>query len=494
VLREVDQPLQSSVPATLDAGAVGVDLHPSRQEITAASRAGRPTSRRPIALAVVSFVVYAMYSVLQYRRMDEPSWDLGIFTQAVKGYAHLQAPVAYLRGTHLSVLGDHFSPILAVLAPFYRVFPSPLTLQVAQAALFAVAVVPITRLAIGLLGRRTGVAIGVSYSLAWGIQSALGADFHEIAFAVPLLAFALEALVRERWRAATLWALPLLLVKEDMGLTVAAIGLYMVIRHQRRRGVALIVGGLAAVVLTVVVIIPAFNPAHQYMYWGMVNTAGSTNPWSLITHLVVPWTKLNTMLLLVAAGGLVALRSPLMIVCAPTLLWRFESANPTYWGTDWHYSAVLMPVVFVALIDGVVRARRSEWTWLRSLAGYAPRLAVVTAFLLCLEFPLHTLFDSTTYAPAPAAATAALAQIPAGATVETDLVDLMPPLVAHHKVYAIGDDPGVTPDYVAVDTSVTGSAPDPGTVTYVDSLHPGTPYRLIFHQGAYDVLEAQTLR
>ena len=49
-------------------------------------------------------------------------------------------------------------------------------------------------------------------------------DFHEIAFAVPLLAFSLSALVRGRIRAAVAWALPLVFVKEDQGFTVAAIG------------------------------------------------------------------------------------------------------------------------------------------------------------------------------------------------------------------------------------------------------------------------------
>ena len=52
-------------------------------------------------------------------------------------------------------------------------------------------------------------------------------DFHEIAFAVPLLAFSLSALVRGRARATMWWALPLVLVKEDQGFTVAAIGALM---------------------------------------------------------------------------------------------------------------------------------------------------------------------------------------------------------------------------------------------------------------------------
>ena len=66
--------------------------------------------------------------------------------------------------------------------------------------------------------------MGVGYGLSWGVQKAVEFDFHEIAFAMPLLAFSLEAVLRKRWAAAMWWAVPLVFVKEDMGVTAAAIG------------------------------------------------------------------------------------------------------------------------------------------------------------------------------------------------------------------------------------------------------------------------------
>ncbi|MEU1027007.1 DUF2079 domain-containing protein, partial [Streptomyces sp. NPDC005904] len=166
--------------------------------------------------------------------METRSWDLGIFEQAVRAYAHLRAPVADLKGPGANILGDHFSPVTALLAPAYRLFPSPVTLLVAQALLLALSAIPVTRAATRLLGRVSGLAVGVAYGLSWGIQRAVDFDFHEICFAVPLIAFSLEALLRQRWRAALLWALPLVLVKEDLGLTLAAIALVVAFRAHRR--------------------------------------------------------------------------------------------------------------------------------------------------------------------------------------------------------------------------------------------------------------------
>lgn len=75
--------------------------------------------------------------------MRTTGFDLGIFEQAVRSYSHGQLPVSELKGPGFPLLGDHFSPVLATLVPFYRLWSSPILLLVAQAALFAVAVVPL---------------------------------------------------------------------------------------------------------------------------------------------------------------------------------------------------------------------------------------------------------------------------------------------------------------------------------------------------------------
>src|SRR5499427_9715752 len=189
--------------------------------------AGDRTSMDPVTwvIALAAFIAYDTLSVFKYLRLDPGSWDLGIFTEYVKQLAHLHAPVVAIRGTGFNLLGDHFQPIVGLLAPFFRVFPTPETLLVAQALLTAASVIPVCRAAQELLGVWASRGIGVAYAFSWGLQQMVTFDFHEIAFAVPLLAFSLSALVRRRLRPAVAWALPLVLVTDDQGFTVAAIGL-----------------------------------------------------------------------------------------------------------------------------------------------------------------------------------------------------------------------------------------------------------------------------
>ena len=61
-------------------------------------------------------------------------------------------PIVPIKGAGFNLLGDHFHPLLVVLAPFYAVFPSGLTLLVLQAALVAVSAFVITRLGVEKLG------------------------------------------------------------------------------------------------------------------------------------------------------------------------------------------------------------------------------------------------------------------------------------------------------------------------------------------------------
>ncbi|MFF7737975.1 DUF2079 domain-containing protein [Streptomyces sp. NPDC007984] len=461
------------VPVTLPPG----DRHPGR------------TRSDPWVLAGALFAAYTVVSVGRYRHLAGLSWDLGIFEQVVRAYAHLRAPVADLKGPGFVILGDHFSPVTALLAPLYRLFPSPVTLLVAQAALFALSAVPVTRAAVRLLGRRGGLALGLAYGLSWGIQRAVDFDFHEICFAVPLIAFSLEALLARRPRAALWWALPLVLVKEDLGLTLAAIALVVAWRERDasartvRYALGVAVFGVAASVLVLTVVVPSFNTTGGYDYWTKVSDAGS--PFDGLA------TKLRTLAwLLVPTTGLLALRSPLLLVALPTLGWRFLSGDEHYWGTDWHYSAVLMPVVLLALADALPAVRRSTRAWLRSYAVHLPAAAVAAALALTTSLPLGQLTGAEIYRK-PAAVSDVerlLAQIPDDATVEANIGPISR-LTSRCRVFWLGDTQGVTPRYIALE-NVDGEYRDP--VGYARQLHPRAEYGIAGEAAGYVLLQRRT--
>jgi uncharacterized membrane protein len=464
----------------------------------------------PVTVVIAASVTaaYCVVSVFRYLRLDPTSWDLGIFTEYIKQYANLRAPVVDIKSAGFNLLGDHFHPIVALVAPFFRLFPSPVTLLVVQALLVGVSVLPVSQLGRELLGPAAGRCVAAAFGLSWGLQQLAKYDFHEIAFAVSLLAFSLSAMVRGRTRAAVLWALPLVFVKEDQGFTLVAIGLIMAFAY-RRYGAGLLLScwGLFWSLLAITVIIPHFSPQHSYQYW---TDAGAFNPtgghlsvsglWSTLSDGAS--TKLPTLAMILLPTAFIALRSPVVLAALPSLLERAVDTNSAYWGTAWHYNATVMPIVFVAAIDAMARIHAQRQPAGRlAMAAYRYGAAAMVAIsaALAFQFPLSDLWTPATYTLGPhvTAANRAMALVPDGATVSTDL-NLLAPLAARTDTFWLGTagaDPAT--QYVVFDTQSTDctaweavcAEDEPSAVLHqVESLEHGARYQQIFASDGVFVL------
>ena len=373
--------------------------------------------RLPAALAVlVGAWVLIAYSVGQWRSMTVPSWDLAIFAELAKDYAHGQAPIVPIKGDGYNLLGDHFHPILVLLGPVWRLFPTPLALLVVQDLLLAVSAWPLTRLATRLTSRSVATALGLFYVLSWGFQGAAQAQFHEIAFAVPMLAWASVAFVERRWKACALWLVPLVLVKEDMGLTLIMAGGAMALRGWQearagepddagsgpakrrsgrfirawdelptvRLGAHLALFGLLAFILTVFIIVPLLSPTGSWQY-GLGGNAGdgmtaAHTGGTLLERLFSPTVKIATLFMLVCTAGGIGLASPWMALMLPTLGWRFLADKEAYWEWKlWHYNAALIPIALGALLDVIARLRARRARRAATGAAQSPESTEATA-------------------------------------------------------------------------------------------------------------------
>lgn len=434
----------------------------------------------PLALLVglITAAAYALYSWYQWRRLEMWSWDLGIFSQLAKAYSTFSAPIVTIKGHGFNLLGDHFHPLLVVTGPLWSLWPSPVMLLMLQAVLFGLSAVPLSRLAIERLSVATGTLLGLAYGLSWGLQSAVMSQFHEIAFAVPLIAFGLTSYLRGRHLSAALWMGALVFVKEDLGATVALFGLILVLRHWREpavRKIGLLLGfwGAAWLYLSTQVILPALNPAGQYDY---------TDKLGSLADLFLPMDKWYTVALLILAAGIIGLRSPLILLMLPTLAWRFAGEIERYWVWRWHYNAPLMPIAVAALLEVAVR-----WPRLRAFAVIAT--AASTA-LLTTQLPLLQLFDAEFRQPSPRweAAQRAVAAIPAGSTVVSDN-----PLLAYYvptaDVYWV-DGTAPEPDYVSINEEGNWPTWNAGRTPaeYAEHRHGGT-YDVYFQDEGFTIVQ-----
>ncbi|MDO4888739.1 MAG: DUF2079 domain-containing protein [Actinomycetaceae bacterium] len=480
--------------ATRDSGraarTTGGATNTTSRAAGATSRAARAISIGPAArttllawlIAAAGAAAFIAYSVIQWRNFAVPSWDQGIFTQLAKRYANLESPQVDIKGPGFNLLGDHFHPILVLLAPFYRLFPSGLTLLAIQDLLFAVSAVPIIKLAAGRLGRLAAALIGIGYLFGWGLWGAVASQFHEIAFGVPLLAYGLCAWIdsQGRSRLALASIAMLVFVKEDLGLTVAAFGAILVWQEWGRAtaegdfqvavrswaslkaaastrlsktGWALIAWGVFWFVFTVAVFLPLFNPEGAWDYTGrLAESEASTS--NILLRLFQPGIKFITFGLLVAAAGIVGAASPYFWLTVPTLAWRFLGNVEFYWGWEWHYSAILMPMVAVALIDICTRLRAR-----RVLIAGAVAVSLVSSLAMAINGPLGHFWRGQPYAVASdrvEAARGAIDEVGSGRKVVTGL-RFLAYLVPDNTVYWEGSVGKADVDTVVFDPSMSAS-------------------------------------
>ena len=274
-----------------------------------------------------------------------------------------------------------------------------------------------------------------------------------------------------------------------------------------RGGVLLAAWGLAWSVLAIAVIIPHFNPMHHYPYWydgGVVGPGGHPSVGGLAHQLVqAGHEKLWTTFLILLPVAFLALRSPIALIALPSLALRFVSTNSYFWGTSWHYDATVMPIVFLAAVDGMARFRASSRragagrrrgpSWLpppgEAVARYGAAVMVVIAGWLAFRFPLDTLWSAQTYdiSSHVSAEDQAMARVPDGVTAEATLT-MLAPLAARDDTYWIGIYPNPAPDYVVFDTTDSGWSPPPANaLTFVEQRHPGWAYQRIFAEDGVEV-------
>ncbi len=358
----------------------------------------RPATRHRVAVAAIALAAATLYAAAALQRFltfRNGSFDLVIFDQAVREYSRLHPPVSIVKDVHtgfapdVTVLGDHISPVLALLAPLYWLHDGPVTLLLAQAVLVAAAIVPLWTFGRRELGTVAGYAVALGYALCWPVAQAVTFDFHEVAFAPLFTAVLFERLSAYRRGTAPWWhlalaALALAGVKEDMGLLLAGLGAALLAiglgqRWWRRAapewaagrsltllGAGLVGGGLLVTWLGSRLLIPAFGGGTEFDWRyssfgaspGQALLALLSHPGTALSTVVHPGIKVQTMLLLLAIPAGTALASPYLLAVVPLLAARMLGDAPNWWGTDYHYNAFLVVPLLCAGVDGTARLTR----------------------------------------------------------------------------------------------------------------------------------------
>jgi uncharacterized membrane protein len=316
------------------------------------------------------------------------------------------------------------------------------------------------------LGLVAGAAFQAAYLAFWAVLGGSIFDFHELAVAAPIVSFALYGLLTERTALLLGMTALGLLTREDLALTFAGIGVYvLVVQRRYRLGASLLAVSIAWFVVAFKWLIPALaGSGRSYAHW--TYSGLGSGPGSAAAHLVLhpldsakefftPREKVTALLNLFVPWLGLPLLSPLLIVMLPTLGARFFSDKPSHWAPQgFHYSLVLAPMLAFAAVDTAARLARLTEGRRRQVVelGLAAGVLWVGLYFSFLRLkPLDELRRYTTETQIAAIRTC-LDTIPEDASVAATSA-LVPHLSHRREIYVLDRRPLPDTDFYALDAS-----------------------------------------
>ena len=349
-------------------------------------------------LIIFWIIILASFALIRHNRLNSSAYDLGIYSQVVWNTSRGDLFASSLEVNNF--LGDHVAPVLLLLSPLYWLWPDAQMLLIVQAIALCLGAIPIYWISQQLIASRqrptandqppAASSLPLLFALVYLLYPAIGFmnrfDFHTLVLATPLLLFAWSAWDRGRNRLATLFVLLALACNEEVGLTVFAWGMYLIlVKKQRQLGITWAVLGVAWSLVAFFVIIPAFRGASndvnlRYAWLGSdvgdIARTLLTRPGFVLQTQFGDMLRPQFLLKLLLPVGFLALLSPgILAIGLPCLGYNLLSSIPSQSSIYFHYIAPLIPFVFIAAAHGAnyLQTRfsfsRAQWVLAAWLIG-----------------------------------------------------------------------------------------------------------------------------
>ncbi len=356
----------------------------SRHRVPPLPGAKRRAMRRSLGAAII--IVAGVMIVLALMRWNVWSYgtDTGTFAQIALNAFHgfTDGPE---HGTHFRF---HWSPILAVLWPFVAVTRSPLSIQLVQVFLIALCAVPLAAIVAPYAGETWGARVGILALMYPPLLATAFEEFHELAF-YPVLALALFwAADRARWLWFTIFAIAVVLVREDVCVDLIVIGAALAVigiakrrsaqtgllrgepiepQHLAIAGCGLALASAAALTFYAFAIVPragGWAPTHFYDYpfaYGPVQTALSvfTHPLALARS-VLTFGRLTYLLEAFAPLAFLPFLTRWTWLAFPGFAGVLLASNSLAWRMGNHYALLWAPWLLLGAAWALVRLAASR--------------------------------------------------------------------------------------------------------------------------------------
>jgi len=368
------------------------------------SRLGHRSAGLVLCGFIIAYIVlFGALSLVRYNTFHATTFDVGIMAQVVWNTAHgrwFEVSIDRATNTELigSYLGNHVRPILLFLAPLYRLWPDPRLLLILQSVALGGAAFPLFLVVRRQAGDSRAALLVACCYLAYPALGFLNlADFHPTAFSISCIFLAYWALQEERMGLFWIAVLLALSTKEEMVVPIGAWGLVNFLWLKRRRtGLGLVILAGVWAIVCFGFIIPCFNEGQPYRFWQLwtqlldssapvLERGGTAQSVGRASFETIALFLLHLFLPL---GFLPFFGPAPLVVALPSLIYLLLGERPAFHSVGYQYPAVLIPWFFLAVAEGLRRARR-VMRWPGGLRLYRLGIAFLLFGTIGINVPLN---------------------------------------------------------------------------------------------------------
>lgn len=344
------------------------------------------TKYRINAVAVILAVfalLFASESIVNHLMFRTYGLDLGVYTNALYDYAHLQGnDCSFFRWETQNLLSDHFDLLLALISPLVYLFGN-WTLLIVQIVAVLVGAYGVYRLVRLYTNSQTlPLAAMLMLLTSFGVWHALGFDYHSNVLSAMMLPWLLYCVKRQRLVVATVLLVLMAVAKETqpVWLTFVLLALMFDYCHNRRTMWWLAASAIGCVIYTLLVMLwlmPVLGDTgrgfDRYVWMG--GNMGEVALWMLshplqaMAALFADFTgsghdsiKIEFYICLLISGGWLAVMKPnYLLMLVPMVAMKMLSQDTIFWGLGFHYNIEICTVIVVSSMVALCRVKSVRW-------------------------------------------------------------------------------------------------------------------------------------
>lgn len=316
-------------------------------------------------LLVLLFLLYLSYftlvSVLKFKSFAFYDFDLAVHDLSMWSIIHGSIYNSILG---LPFLGNHAHIVLFIITPIYLLFSHPLTLLSLQTLALGMCVFPLYSLTKDSISKNWGLIIAIAFILYPALGYVNLFEFHPTAFATFFLVMVCYSYQKKNFVGFVVYSLLAMACQENIALGIIMFSAVAFLQHRASKWVVFpLLGGIFYFIFAVSLM--AYFNNHTIEYSRLYEHLRGNSISNAIIFLFRKET-LTYFLNIFLPLAFISLLNPLWLIPAlPFFLQHLLSARPSDLSIFHHYTAEIIPFVFISAIYGLKVILNNKWLRMR---------------------------------------------------------------------------------------------------------------------------------